>query len=118
MSYAPMQHVQVIVPEPPSNGLGVAGFVISLLSILLCGLTSPIGLLVSLVALAWRPRGLAAAGVILGGVGSLWLFAFGLTILAGILGLGAAANVATEAERQMEIERQKAKAVNVAPEQP
>ena len=66
---------------PPSNGLGVAGFVLSLLGFLgTCGLLSPIGLILSLIALRKQPRGLAIAGVIIGAVGSLW-FLVALLIL-------------------------------------
>lgn len=49
----------------PTNGLAVAGFVVSLASLLTCGLASPVGLLLSLGALGKRPRGLALAGVLI-----------------------------------------------------
>lgn len=66
-------------PPPPSapplrsqtNGLGIAGFVVSLVGILTCGLTSPIGLILSLFALKREPRGLAIAGTVIGGLGTL-----------------------------------------------
>ena len=51
-----------------TNGLGIAGFVISLASLLTCGLTSPIGMLISLVAMRKRPRGMATAGFLIGGL--------------------------------------------------
>ncbi len=60
-------------PLPPvaPNGLGIAGFVCSLIG-LLCsmGLLSPIGLILSIIALNRPPRGLAIAGVVLGALGS------------------------------------------------
>lgn len=78
-----MTHVRV---EVESNGFGTAGFIVSVLSLFLCGLTSPLGLLMSLVGLLFRPRGMAAAGVVLGLLGSWWLFAFGLVMMMGIVG--------------------------------
>lgn len=69
---------------PATNGLGIAGFVVSIASVLTCGLTSPIGLLLSLVALRKRPRGFALAGALLGGLGTaLVAGTFGLTALTG-----------------------------------
>lgn len=72
---------------PPRNDLGTAGFIVSLVSLFLtCGIASPIGLMMSLVALAWPPRGMAFAGVLLGLLGSAWLFFFGAAIVIGIVG--------------------------------
>ncbi|MDX2114174.1 MAG: DUF4190 domain-containing protein [Planctomycetota bacterium] len=51
-------------PEARTNTLGVVGLVLSF-----C--ISPVGLLVSLVALSRRPRGFAVAGVIVGLVGTI-----------------------------------------------
>lgn len=90
MSQQPTQ--TVIIHAPPSNGLGTAGFIVSLISFFLCGLTSPLGLMMSLVALFFRPRGMAAAGVLLGALGSWWLFAGGMAIIAAIGGLIGLAN--------------------------
>lgn len=62
---------QVVVQQSPqSNGVGMAGFICSLLSIVTCGLLFPIGLLLSLIGLCFKPRGFALAGVFisLGGV--------------------------------------------------
>jgi hypothetical protein len=84
-------------PQPaPSNGLGVAGFVTSLVGLVLClGVICPIGLLLSTIALFKRPRGLAIAGVVLGLVGSAWIIVALFFILmlgvglAGVTALGA-----------------------------
>lgn len=46
----------------PTNGLGITGFVLSLIGIVTCGTLNVISLPLSLVALLWRPRGLAIAG--------------------------------------------------------
>jgi len=62
-------------PPPPlrsqTNGLGIGGFVVSLVGILTCGVISPIALILSLLALKKQPRGLAIAGTVIGGVGTL-----------------------------------------------
>lgn len=57
-----------------TNGLGVAGFIVSLVGMVLCfGLICPIGAILSGIALIWKPRGFAIAGLILGVLGSvLW----------------------------------------------
>ena len=55
------------------NGLGVAGFVVSLLGLLSCGLIAPIGLILSALAMRRLPRGLAIAGLVLGILGTLEL---------------------------------------------
>ncbi|MFM7293115.1 MAG: GYF domain-containing protein [Planctomycetia bacterium] len=71
-------------PKPESsNGMAIAGFVLSLL-----GCTAPLGFIFSLVALNGRNqanRGLAIAGAVIGGIGTLacgmagawWLFVIG-----------------------------------------
>lgn len=91
---------QISYQKPPSNGLGVAGFVCSLLGILgTCGLLCPIGLILSLFALRKQPRGLAIAGSIIGFIGSLWiivgLVVFGIMFLAviALAATGAAINM-------------------------
>jgi type II secretion system protein G len=97
---APVQ--QVIVQQAPSNGLGTAGFVISLIGFLTCGLLCPLGLLLSFFGILKPPRGLAIAGTILGGLGSLWLVLFGFAIIAGYIGLSTAASNAAKHEGLVE----------------
>jgi len=71
IAYQQPQH-QVIVSTPPSNGLGTAGFVVSLIGLIVtCGVLCPLGLLLSVFALFRRPRGMAVAGTIIGLIGSL-----------------------------------------------
>jgi hypothetical protein len=78
-----------------SNGLGIAGFVVSLVGLLLtCGLISPIGLILSIAGLFKPPRGMAIAGFIIGLLGSLWLAAFGFVMLLGMIGFGVAGQMA------------------------
>jgi hypothetical protein len=86
----------------PTNGLAIAGFVCSIAGLVTGGLLSPIGLIVSLVALGRQPRGFAIAGVILGAAGTcggflILLFA-GAAVLAA-LGLAAVALVLSEPEK-------------------
>jgi|TARA_B100000809_G_scaffold201992_1_gene202677 hypothetical protein len=63
-------------PVNQTNGLGIAGLVVSILGILTCGLISPLGLLLSLIALLKPPRGLAIAGTIVGFLGTGFLVVF------------------------------------------
>ncbi len=96
-----------------TNGVGLAGFIISLLGLVgTCGLLSPIGLILSLVGLGKEPRGFAIAGTIIGAIGSLWLLgviaifalaasvvaaavagALGLVVALGVLGFDDAAEI-------------------------
>lgn len=62
--------------RPPSaaNGLGIAGFVVSMLGLFgSCGLLSPIGLILSIAALGRQPKGFAVAGVVIGAVGTCFV---------------------------------------------
>ncbi|GJM19973.1 MAG: hypothetical protein DHS20C14_21860 [Phycisphaeraceae bacterium] len=84
------QHPQptVIIQQAPSNGLGTAGFVFSLLGLLTCGLLGPIGLLLSFIGLFRKPNGLAIAGFIIGLIASAWVLI--LVFVVGIAGVAAA----------------------------
>src|SRR3954447_25698103 len=55
-----------VVNAPPTNGLGLAGSITSLVGIVTCGVLSPVGLLLSLIGLLKSPRGFAVAGTVLG----------------------------------------------------
>lgn len=82
----PTPHHVVIVER--TNGLGTAGFIVSLVGFLSCGFLSPIGLVLSLIALGRQPRGLAIAGFVLGLIGSIWLIvALALGLFAAIFGI-------------------------------
>lgn len=91
-------HQTIVIQQAPSNGLGTSGFVISLIGFLTCGLLCPLGLLLSFFGLFKPPRGQAIAGTILGSLGSLWLFVFGIAILAPIFlpSIRAASHAATK----------------------
>jgi len=72
-----------------SNGLGLAGFIVSLLGLVgTCGLLSPIGLVLSLIGLGRQPRGFAIAGTIIGAVGSIWVV--GVVLVVGVVGFAMA----------------------------
>ena len=80
------------VQPAPTNGLGIAGFIVSLVGIVVtCGALCPLGLLLSLFALLKRPRGFAIAGTIIGlvGTGFIALF-FGLFATAVLTRAGTA----------------------------
>ena len=76
--------------ENASNGLGLAGFIVSLVGFVTClWVICPIGLLLSFFGLFKKPRGLAIAGFIIGLLGSLWI----ILIIAffAMMGIGLAA---------------------------
>lgn len=72
------QDVRVVYRTEPTNRMGLAGFIISLLGVLAgCfggALLCPIGLVLSAIGLRRPPRGFAIAGLVLGILGSIWLF--------------------------------------------
>ena len=83
----------IVIQNPPSNGLGVAGFVTSLVSLCFsCGILSPISMILSLIALMKRPRGFAIAGSIISGIQLLIILIIGLGPILALVGLGAAAH--------------------------
>lgn len=86
--YAPPQEVLYIGP-PPENRLGKTGFWTSLFGLAACGVLSPFGLAMSLLALSKKPRGYAAAGVLLGLVGSAWIALVGSLIVGGAMNAAA-----------------------------
>lgn len=79
----------VVVNQQPSNTLGIAGFICSLLGILSCGLLAPVGLLLSFFALFKQPRGFAIAGTVVGFLGSIIFFTFGLAFILALVGITA-----------------------------
>ena len=105
MNYAPHPESAPYgyAPIRTSNTLGVVGFVCALLGLLSGGhLLSPIGLILSLVALGNRPRGFAIWGVILGFLGTCgWMLVVGLLILAaaGMAVAGAGVFFFSQADR-------------------
>jgi hypothetical protein len=94
--------------QQQTNGLGLAGFICSLIGLVLGvatgvgGLLSIVGLIMSLIALGREPRGFAIAGVILGLLGSclglILIFFLGVGLLA-LIGVGVAAIALSNAEQ-------------------
>ena len=70
--------------DKQTNGLGLAGFIVSLFGLLTCGTLSPIGFLLSVIGVFKSPRGFAIAGSILGALGSVWLAVAGLAMLGAL----------------------------------
>lgn len=85
------QQPNVVYVQRQSNSMGLAGFIISLVGWVSCGVLCPIGLVLSLIGLRKQPRGFAVAGVILGGLGCIWgiiaLFFGGVALLLGCGGV-------------------------------
>jgi hypothetical protein len=97
-----------------TNPLGVAGFVISIVGLCVGGLLSPVGLVLSLIALGKQPRGFAIAGTIIGAIGSCGIIIALVAIpvilalvlaMAGMTAaaLGIAAFAGPQAEAQIEM---------------
>lgn len=62
------------VKHAAKNPIGTTGLGISILgAVFTCGVLCPLGLLVSLFGLFHKPREVAIAGAIIGGLGSSWL---------------------------------------------
>ncbi|TVQ33717.1 MAG: hypothetical protein EA376_01695 [Phycisphaeraceae bacterium] len=78
-------------PARTENGLGIAGFICSLLGVVSCGLLSPVGLILSIVAMFREPKGFAIAGLVLGLVGSVWMLM--LTLVVASIGFAVIAAV-------------------------
>lgn len=90
-----MDQVATRVNRDSSNGLGIAGFVISLVGLCSGGVLSPIGLIVSIIAVGREPKGFAIAGIVIGALGScgilLTLFFLPLLIIGILVAAGASA---------------------------
>ena len=90
-----------------TNGLGIAGFVVSLVGLISCGVLSPIGLLLSIIAMFRAPRGFAIAGLVIGlagSIGAIVAFVFiGLTAILAAAGIGAAVPIIVTEVRMAQI---------------
>ncbi len=71
--------------SPETNGLGLAGFIVSLVGFLSCGLLSPVGLIMSFIAMFRQPKGLAIAGFVIGLIGSIWAIVIFVFVGIGVL---------------------------------
>ena len=85
-------------PPAPTNPLGLAGFIVSLVGFVSGGCLAPIGLIISLIALRQEPRGFAIAGAIIGGIASfIGIIVFVLVIIPMIF-IGTAAVALSQSE--------------------
>jgi len=92
---APPPQQVVVQTQSKSNGLGVAGFVLSLLGLFTCGLTSLLGVILSAIGMRREPKGLAIAGLVLGLITVLgWVVAIVVGVAAPLLAM---AGLASEA---------------------
>ena len=76
----------VVLPPPQENGLGIAGFIVSVIGIITCGTLSIVGVIISAIGLGKDPKGMAIAGLIIGLIGLVELAGFGFLMFAGIRG--------------------------------
>lgn len=85
---------QYIVVERPSNSLGTAAFVLSLIAFLSAGCLSPISLILSIAAMGRQPKDLAVAGLVLSLIGCIPFAALAIWMLmiAGIFAAAGAPN--------------------------
>lgn len=90
----PQHQPYIMVPVRERNGLGVVGFLIALVGLVIpTGIVALLGLLISLVALGRAPRAFAGLGVIIGLFGTaIWLALMVLAVF-GMLAAGAVAVV-------------------------
>ncbi len=82
--------------DRPTNGMGLAGFIVSLVGLFTGGCLSPIGLVLSIVGLLKEPRGFAVAGLVISllavlgwVVGFIFLGVGAIAVVLGTLGLTA-----------------------------
>ncbi|MEM7627150.1 MAG: DUF4190 domain-containing protein [Planctomycetota bacterium] len=70
-------------PTPQKNGWGLAGFIVSIVSLVACGVPSIVGLILSIVGLTRkdRPKGLAIAGTIISVLGIVLAIGVVLAVL-------------------------------------
>lgn len=82
----------VVVKQPSTSGVAIAGLIFSILGWFTCGLLCIPGALLSFLGLFSRgPKGAAVAGLIVGFPGTIFFFVVGLGMLMGALGVGASA---------------------------
>ena len=90
----PQHQPYVMVPVRESNGLGVVGFLIALVGLVIpTGIVALLGLMISLVALGRAPRAFAGLGVITGLLGTVIWLVLAIVAIFGMLIAGAVAVV-------------------------
>lgn len=99
MSWQPA-NVTHVIHHDRDNGVGLAGFVVSIIGLLSCGSLSIIGLLISLCGLVKQPRGMAIAGTIIGALGSAFFALWGMAIVTTLIGFNRAVDASTKERTQ------------------
>lgn len=89
-----MHHPGYTPSSTESNPLGLAGFVVSLVGLCSGGVLSPIGLILSIIALGKRPKGFAVWGVVLGALGSCGILLAIVLVPVALVGIAAAIGLA------------------------
>ena len=93
----PMPHQTIIINQPEvkqMNGIGVAGFVLALVTLIFCWLpifnwvTWALGLIFSCIGMTKQPKGLAIAGLVISLIGVI-------VIIFVMAAIGTAVSVAT-----------------------
>jgi hypothetical protein len=79
-------------PPVANNGLGIAGFILAIVGLFTCGMLNVISLPISLIALAWKPRGFAIAGTVVSAGGLAFLALLGWGFVAAMIGLQSVAD--------------------------
>ena len=78
-------HPNAAARRDSTNSMGLAGFIVSIVSLIGCaGILSPLSLIFSLIGLGREPKGFAIAGLVLSIIGLLW---FGAMFFFGVLGV-------------------------------
>ena len=88
-----------------SNPLGIAGFVVSLLGLIPCGLLCPIGALLSFIAVFKPPRGFAIAGLVIGILGTILASTVGVGMIMGLGQLGGVSTIFNTGKAMAEAEQ-------------
>jgi len=84
--------------EKQSNTLGLVGFIVSLVGLVLTGgCLSIVGLILSIIAVFKQPRGFAIAGIVIGLIGSLLFLVVLVPIIGVIVLVGVALAAVTDA---------------------
>jgi len=100
-SVAPPTHPVLVLGAPGSNGMGIAGFVVSLVGLLACGgILWPVSLGLCIAGMKREPKGLAIAGLVISCVSAMLFFVMFLPLFILPFIVGAAAGVSTSSVLQ------------------
>ena len=115
--YKYLQQTYMNQQPASTSGIAIAGIVFSIIGWFTCGLLCIPGAFLCFLALFSRgPKGTAIAGLIVGFPGTLFFAFFGLTIIMGVLGLGAAATTAVHEADKTRLQSKAIDQVHVTPQ--